>query len=54
MRYAETHKVAGLVLISSCDDDDDPYERAAGYFEKEYGSPWNWAEIRKNATYILQ
>jgi predicted alpha/beta hydrolase family esterase len=51
MRYAETHRVLGTVLISAYHTDlglDD--ERFSGYFDR----PWNWAAIRKNQSWILQ
>lgn len=49
MRYAETHKVKGLVLISpSYTDVGDELEKASGYFDK----PWRWEEIKANSPNI--
>ena len=45
MRYAETHKLMGSVLVSVCHTDlDDPFEAASGY----YREPWQWHRIREN------
>jgi predicted alpha/beta hydrolase family esterase len=45
MRYAETHKVRGSVLISpSYTDLEDDLEKQSGYFDH----PWNWPDIRQN------
>lgn len=45
MRYAENHKVKGLVLVSpSYTDLGDELEKQSGYFDK----PWNWKRIRDN------
>lgn len=49
MRYAETHRVLGSVLVGVCHTDlDDPGERASGY----YREPWRWADIRRNQQWI--
>ena len=51
MRYAETHRLLGSVLISACHTDlGDPGERASGY----YSSPWQWEAIRRNQLWIGQ
>lgn len=49
MRYAETHKLLGSVLVSVCYTDlDDPFEAASGY----YRDPWQWQRIRENQQWI--
>ena len=49
LRYAETHRVLGSVLVSVCHTDlGDPDERASGY----YGDPWRWDDIRRNQQWI--
>lgn len=48
-RYAETNKLAGLVLVGTYHTDlgyDD--EKASGYFDQ----PWNWELVRKNVPWI--
>ncbi|TFJ82092.1 hypothetical protein NSK_006757 [Nannochloropsis salina CCMP1776] len=51
MRFAESHRVAGLVLVSACVTDlGDANERASGY----YNRPWRWTEIKANAGFVLQ
>lgn len=45
MRYAETHRLAGSVLVSpSYTDLSDELEKQSGYFE----APWQWDKIRAN------
>lgn len=45
MRYAETHKILGSVLISPCYTDlNDEMEKQSGY----YDAPWQWEAIRSN------
>jgi len=45
MRYAETHRLLGSILVSVCHTDlDDPGEAASGY----YSAPWHWNKIRDN------
>jgi uncharacterized protein len=45
MRYAETNKIKGSVLISpSYKDLGDDLEKQSGYFDK----PWNWKAIKNN------
>jgi pimeloyl-ACP methyl ester carboxylesterase len=49
MRYAETHRLGGSILIGVCHTDlGDPGEAASGY----YRAPWNWARIRDNQPWI--
>ncbi len=63
MRYAEQHKIAGLVLISayetSLEDNKLPQplrlivnqlEKLSGYFNR----PWDYAAIRRNTKHIIQ
>eukprot|EP00197_Chlamydomonas_leiostraca_P008758 CAMPEP_0202861906 /NCGR_PEP_ID=MMETSP1391-20130828/3137_1 /ASSEMBLY_ACC=CAM_ASM_000867 /TAXON_ID=1034604 /ORGANISM="Chlamydomonas leiostraca, Strain SAG 11-49" /LENGTH=153 /DNA_ID=CAMNT_0049541355 /DNA_START=213 /DNA_END=674 /DNA_ORIENTATION=- len=51
MRYAEKHRVGGLVLVSAyTTDQGDPTEAASGYFNR----PWDWAAIKGNAGSIAQ
>lgn len=45
LRYAETHRVLGSVLVGVCHTDlGDAGERASGY----YRAPWRWDDIRRN------
>lgn len=49
MRYAETHKILGSVLISpSYTDLGDDLEKQSGY----YDTPWNWKAIKSNQKKI--
>lgn len=49
MRYAETHKINGSILIGPCVSDlGDELEKQSGYFD----SPWNWERIRTNQKNI--
>lgn len=49
LRYAETHRVLGSVLVGVCHTDlGDPGERASGY----YSDPWRWDDIRRNQQWI--
>ena len=49
LRYAETHRVFGSVLVGVCHTDlGDPGERASGY----YRDPWRWDDIRRNQRWI--
>ncbi|KAF9291520.1 putative hydrolase rbbp9 [Linnemannia elongata] len=51
LRYVETRKVKGVVLVSAYQSDlDDPSEREAGYFNR----PWNWDAISRNVEWITQ
>jgi predicted alpha/beta hydrolase family esterase len=49
MRYAETHRVLGSVLVGVCHTDlGDAGEAASGY----YAAPWQWDTIRANQQWI--
>lgn len=49
MRYAETHKLLGSILVGVCHTDlGDPFEAASGY----YATPWDWPAIRANQQWI--
>ena len=49
MRYAETHRILGSVLVGVCHTDlGDSGEAASGY----YSAPWNWQRIRENQQWI--
>ncbi|KAF8061074.1 RBBP9 [Scenedesmus sp. PABB004] len=51
MRFAETHRTAGLVLVSAyTTDQGDPLEASSGYFNR----PWRWDAIRANSGFIVQ
>ncbi|MEK7550140.1 MAG: alpha/beta hydrolase [Patescibacteria group bacterium] len=51
MRYAETHKILGSVLIGACYTDlGDDIEKVSGYYDE----PWQWDTIRKNQEWIVQ
>ncbi|KAF6256181.1 Alpha/Beta hydrolase protein [Scenedesmus sp. NREL 46B-D3] len=51
MRFCESYKVAGIVLVSAYTSDlGDPLEAASGYFSR----PWQWETIRRNAGFIVQ
>ena len=51
MRYAETHKLLGTVLIGACYTDlGYESEKLSGY----YDTPWNWEAIRQNQNWIAQ
>lgn len=49
MRYAETNKIKGSVLISPCYTDlGDDLEKQSGY----YDNPWDWESIKNNQNKI--
>src|SRR5690242_20283999 len=49
MRYAETHRLAGSILVAVCHTDlGDAFERASGY----YAAPWDWKRIREQQPWI--
>lgn len=49
MRYPETHKIKGSVLVApSYTDLNDELEKQSGYFD----TPWNWGAIKKNQEHI--
>uniref|UniRef100_A0A8D0WUP8 RB binding protein 9, serine hydrolase n=1 Tax=Sus scrofa TaxID=9823 RepID=A0A8D0WUP8_PIG len=51
MRYAETHRVYAIVLVSAYTSDlGDENERASGYFSR----PWQWEKIKANCPHIVQ
>ncbi|XP_072799851.1 serine hydrolase RBBP9 isoform X3 [Vicugna pacos] len=51
MRYAETHQVYAIVLVSAYTSDlGDENERASGYFSR----PWQWEKIKANCPHIVQ
>ena len=49
MRYAESNKIKGSILISPCYTDlDDEMEKQSGYYDE----PWNWEAIKANQSNI--
>jgi len=49
LRFAESNKIKGSILISPCYTDlNDPLEKQSGYYDK----PWNWQAIKANQTNI--
>ena len=49
MRYAETHRLLGSILVGVCHTDlGDSFEAASGYYE----TPWQWQRIRDNQQWI--
>jgi uncharacterized protein len=49
MRYAETHRLLGSILVGVCHTDlGDAGEAASGY----YAAPWRWADIKANQQWI--
>lgn len=51
MRYLETNKLLGAVLVGACHTDlGYESEKASGY----YDDPWQWNKIRTNAGWIVQ
>ena len=51
MRYAESHKVFALVLLSAYTSDlGDENERKSGYFNRQ----WRWSAIKSNCQHIVQ
>ncbi len=49
MRYAETHRLLGSILVGVCHTDlGDGGEAASGY----YRAPWRWQDIRDNQQWI--
>lgn len=49
MRYAETHRLLGSILVGVCHTDlGDGGEAASGY----YRDPWRWEDIRANQQWI--
>ncbi len=51
MRYAETHKIFGSVLVGTYYTDlDDEYEKIAGYCSR----PWNWEAMKNNQQWVME
>lgn len=51
MRFAETNKLRGSVLIGACYTDlGDEHERVSGY----YNRAWQWDKIKANQNWIIQ
>jgi hypothetical protein len=49
MRYAETHRLLGSILVAVCHTDlGDSGEAASGY----YSAPWQWERIRAHQRWI--
>jgi len=49
MRYAETRRLRGSVLVGVCHTDlGDSGEAASGY----YAAPWQWQQIRDNQQWV--
>jgi uncharacterized protein len=49
MRYAESHRLLGSILVGVCHTDlGDGFEAASGY----YDAPWHWDAIRDNQKWI--
>ena len=49
MRYAETHRLLGSILVGVCHTDlGDSFEAASGY----YKAKWQWQQIRDNQEWI--
>ena len=49
MRYAETHRLLGSLLVGVCHTDlGDAFEAASGY----YREPWQWQKIRDHQQWI--
>jgi predicted alpha/beta hydrolase family esterase len=49
MRYAETHRLLGSVLVGVCHTDlGDAFEAASGY----YRQPWQWQKIRNHQEWV--
>lgn len=51
LRYAETHKILGSVLVGAYVSDlGEENEKISGYFDK----PWDWDAIKRNQKWIIQ
>ena len=49
MRYAETHRLLGSILVGVCHTDlGDGFEAASGYYDQ----PWSWSAIRSNQNWV--
>jgi len=50
LKYLETHKIEGAVLVGACYTDlGDEKEKASHYFD----NPWQWDKIKQNAKWII-
>ena len=51
MRFAETNKLYGSILIGACYTDlGDEHEKASGYYNRE----WQWDKIKANQNWLIQ
>ena len=51
LRYAEIHKLQGIILVSVCHTDlGDEKEKASHYFD----GPWKWDKIKQNVKWLIQ
>jgi predicted alpha/beta hydrolase family esterase len=51
MRWAENHKVLGIILVAACHDPrGNKNEIKSGY----YSRPWEWTKIQENCQFIIQ
>lgn len=51
MRYAETHRIFGSVLVGACYTDLGlESEKVSGYYDR----PWQWEKIRSNQKWIIE
>lgn len=51
MRYAETNKILGSVLVGACYTDlGYDSEKQSGYYDE----PWQWEKIRENQKWVAQ
>ncbi|MBI2125303.1 alpha/beta hydrolase [Candidatus Woesearchaeota archaeon] len=51
LRFAETHKLQGIILVSVCHTDlGDKHEKASHYFDES----WQWDKIKQNVKWIVQ
>ena len=49
MRYAETHRLAGSILVGVCHTHlGDEFEKVSGY----YDTPWQWQQIRESQPWV--
>jgi hypothetical protein len=51
LRYLETHRAEGAVIVGACHTDlGDEKDKAGGYYESE----WQWDAIKRNVSWIVQ
>lgn len=51
MKYAEEHKLEGIVIVAAAHTDlGDDKEKASGYFDE----PWQWEKMKNNTKWIIQ